>query len=122
MNIDLLKFEYESVGFLHLPGILDAPTVSRVRTAFDAAAAAYREQWRREVSEGRANASFCDLPNILDQDEVFVNLVDLPTLVPVLLALVGPDVQLNHTHARLFPPGKTFTARMAQRSGRHDRH
>jgi phytanoyl-CoA hydroxylase len=110
MNIELLRFQYESVGFLHLPGIIDAQKVDRTRTAFDAAAAAYHDEWQRNVKQGRADSRFCDIPNILDQDEVFVDLVDLPELVPLLLSLVGPDVQLNHTHARLFPPGKTFTA------------
>jgi len=110
MNIELLRFQYESIGFLHLPGVIDLQTVARMRSAFDKAAAAYHDEWQRDVKEGRADARFCDLPNILDQDDVFVDLVDLPKLVPLLLALVGADVQLNHTHARLFPPGKTFTA------------
>ena len=110
MNIELLKLQYESLGFMHLPAVIDAEMIEGLRKSFDAAAAAYHDQWQSEVKDGRADHRFCDLPNILDQGQVFVDLVDLPKLVPLLLALVGPDVQLNHTHARLFPPGKTFTA------------
>jgi hypothetical protein len=111
MNIDELKLQYEAQGFLHLPGAVPAPVVARARQAFDAAAAAYDSQWKKDVADGLADARFCDIPDILDRGDVFVDLVDLPSLVPLLLSLVGPDVQLNHTHARLFPPGKTFTAK-----------
>lgn len=110
MNIDEIKLQYECQGFVHLPGVLDASTVARLKKAFDATAAAYDDTWKAEVKVGRADKRYCDLPNILDSDDVFVDIVDLPNIVPVLISLVGPDVQLNHTHARLFPPGETFTA------------
>ena len=110
MNIELVRLQYESLGYVHLPGVLARPLVDRLRGAFDRAAAAYQETWRGEIAAGRAAPQFCDIPNILDSDDAFVDVIDVPELVPVLLALVGPDVQLNHTHARLFPPGKTFTA------------
>jgi len=111
MNIDELKLQYEAQGFLHLPSAISPQVVARTKQAFDAAAATYDAQWRKDIADGLADARFCDIPDILDRDEVFVDLVDLASLVPLLLALVGPDVQLNHTHARLFPPGKTFTAK-----------
>lgn len=110
MNIELLKLQYESFGFVHLPQVLAPEIVQHLRSAFDRAASEYQETWKSEIALGRADPRFCDIPNILDRDDVFVDIVDQPALVPVLLNLVGPDVQLNHTHARLFPPGKTFTA------------
>ena len=110
MNVELHRLQYESLGYLHIPEIIEPRLVERVRRAFDRAAADYHNQWQKDIAEGHADARFCDIPNILDQNEAFVDLVDLPPLVPLLLGLVGPDVQLNHTHARLFPPGKTFTA------------
>jgi hypothetical protein len=104
------KLLYGNQGFLHLPGLIEPKLVERLRRAFDAAAAGYADQWRVEVAQGRAHPSYYDLPNILDRDDSFVELVDLPALIPVLLGAIGPDIQLNHTHARVFPPGKTFTA------------
>jgi hypothetical protein len=111
MNIELLKLQYESQGFLHLPKVIGQPVLNRLRPAFEKAAAMCRPDWERDIEAGRADARFCDIPNVLDHDDVFVDLVDLPNLIPLLLELVGPDIQLNHTHARLFPPGKTFTAK-----------
>lgn len=110
VDIDLVRHQYESLGFCHLVGMINPTMVARLRAAFDLAAAAYQQTWLKEVAEGRADARYCDLPNILDRDDVFVDIVDLPDLTPLLLTLIGPDVQLNHTHARLFPPGRTYTA------------
>lgn len=109
MNTDL-KIMYENQGYLHLPGIIPQDLVARVHKAFDKASARHHEEWRRDVAEGKADARFYDIPNILDEDDAFVDLVSMPELVPILLETVGPDLQLNHTHARVFPPGKTFTA------------
>jgi ectoine hydroxylase-related dioxygenase (phytanoyl-CoA dioxygenase family) len=109
MTIDQ-QLQYENQGFLHLPAIIPAALVERVRRAFDAAAARYHDEWKALVAKGKATPAFFDIPDILDQDECFVDLVDLSDLVPILLKAVGPDIQLNHTHARVFPPGETFTA------------
>lgn len=100
MTIDQ-RLQYENQGFLHLPGVIPPELVARLKQAFDEAAARYRPE---------NTERFYDLPNILDVDDSFVELVDLPTIMPVLLEAIGPDIQLNHTHARLFPPGKTFVA------------
>jgi hypothetical protein len=104
MNDDQ-RIQYENQGFLHLPGIIPAQLVARVRTAFDAALD--RHRGAGAMTNGTA---YFDIPNILDADDCFVDLVDLAPLVPILLKAVGPDIQLNHTHARFFPPGPTFTA------------
>lgn len=101
MTIDE-QIQFENQGFVHLPGVIAPGLVSRVKRAFDAAAERYAGS-----AEGNG---YYDIPDILDADDSFVDLVDLPTVVPTLLAAVGPDLQLNHTHARVFPPGRTFTA------------
>jgi phytanoyl-CoA hydroxylase len=101
---------YENQGFLHLPGVIPADLVTRVRSAFDRASAEYHDRWREEVAQGKAPKAYYDIPNILDQGDCFVDLADLPSITPLLLGTVGADIQLNHTHARVFLPGKTFTA------------
>jgi ectoine hydroxylase-related dioxygenase (phytanoyl-CoA dioxygenase family) len=109
MNIEQ-RLQYENKGFLHLPALIPADLVERVRRAFDAAAARYYEEWKALVAQGKAHSACFDIPDILDQDDCFVELVDLPDLLAILLGAVGPDIQLNHTHARVFPPGRTPTA------------
>jgi phytanoyl-CoA hydroxylase len=109
MTIDQ-RLQYENQGFLHLPGIIPPDLVERVRRAFDEAARHYHDEWKSLVSQGKADAAYFDIPDILDKGDCFVELVDLPRLLPVLLGAIGRDIQLNHTHARVFPPGQTFTA------------
>ena len=53
---------------------------------------------------------YYDIPDILDVDDAFIELADLPAVTPLLLKAIGTDIQLNHTHARIMFPGKTFTA------------
>jgi ectoine hydroxylase-related dioxygenase (phytanoyl-CoA dioxygenase family) len=109
MSIDQ-KLQYENQGFLHMPAMFEPELVDRVKRAFDTASARYYEQWREAAAKGEASKSFYDLPDILDEDDAFIELVDHHALLPLLLDFVGADIQLNHTHARVFPPGKTFTA------------
>ena len=73
---------------------------------------AYERSAQEQIAPRRKteSRSFYDIPNLLDEDPVFAQLAVLPELLPYLLAMVGEDVQLIQTCARLFPPGKTFTA------------
>lgn len=107
---DDLKVRYEGQGFLHIPGIIPSELVKETRRAFDAATQNHHDKWQAQVAQGEASAAFHDIPNILDCGDCFVDLVDLESMMPILLEAVGHDIQLNHTHARVFPPGKTFTA------------
>ena len=110
MTIDQ-KLLYENQGFLHLPGVIPPNLVERVRRGVRRRRGPVSRGAESATSpRGRPTRPTYDIPDILDQDECFVELVDLPGLLPVLLGAVGPDIQLNHTHARVFPPGKTPTA------------
>jgi phytanoyl-CoA hydroxylase len=106
-NLLDLKLQFDTQGFVHLPGLLDAALTGRVRNAFEAAWAGHAAHIDRSRARG---ARFVDLPAILDADPVFVDLVDLPSLLPLLRLTVGEDIALNETSARLFFPGPTFTS------------
>lgn len=103
MNDDL-KVHYESQGYLHVPGVVSGPMLTRLQNAFDAAAAKYSGQWPASSKD-----LFYDIPHILDQDDVFVDLADIPTLFPIILAIIGSDIQLLQTQARLLRPGPAPT-------------
>lgn len=102
-----LKLQFDTQGFVHLPGALGAEMTARVRHAFETA----RERNRMaEERQRRDGVRFVDLPRILDADPVFIDLVDLPALLPLLRATVGEDIALSETSARLFFPGPSFTS------------
>ena len=102
-----LKLQFDTQGFVHLSGVLGLAMIERVHSAFKT----LREQHSSMVAhEQRRGARFVDLPSLLDADPVFLDLVDLPALLPLLRATVGEDLALNETSARLFFPGPTFTS------------
>lgn len=102
-----LKLRFDTQGFVHLPGLLSPGMTQGVRDAFEEAHVRHTRQVEQQRRDG---ASFVDLPGILDADPVFVDLVDLPQLLPLLRLTVGEDLALNETSARLFFPGPTFTS------------
>ena len=107
VDVDEIMLKYQTQGFVHLKGVIPPDVLARARNGFDAAV-------QRNAATGQQNDGkpprFIDIPDILDHDPVFVDLVDLPSIFPVLVAAVGQDIQLNHTMARLFYPGPTFTS------------
>lgn len=104
------QLQYENQGFLHLPGVIEPQLLARLRSSFDLAAAKHRPAWEQNVAAGKADSAYYDIPCLLDQDDAFVELVDMPSTMPVLLKAVGPDIQLNQCAGRLMMPGDTFTA------------
>ena len=98
------QIQFETQGFLHIPAALDATMLGRLKSTFDAAIQKY-SVYLQNTSDG-----FFDIPHILDEDDVFVDLVDVSAVFPIVLQLLGGDIQLLQTQARIFPPGKTFTA------------
>jgi len=97
--------QFQNQGFFHIPQLLSPEMTKRLKDAYTRAE---EEQINpRRLTEGR---SFYDVRRLLETDAVFSELAILPELIPYLLATIGEDVQLVETCARLFPPGKTFTA------------
>jgi phytanoyl-CoA hydroxylase len=109
-QVDEQLLQYETQGFVHLPGVIPPELVARAKRAFDTATEQHHADWQQLSAERRAVSSYYDIPDILDVDDAFVDLADLPSIMPLMLRAVGQDIQLNHTHARIMFPGKTFTA------------
>ncbi|MGQ3002507.1 MAG: phytanoyl-CoA dioxygenase family protein [Hydrogenophaga sp.] len=105
-----IRLQFETQGFVHLKSVIPDAMLRRAKDAFDAASQRHFEEWRKAALAGTGESRFFDIPDILDQDDVFIDLVDLPTIFPLMAELVGDDIQLNHTSARLFYPGPTYTS------------
>jgi hypothetical protein len=99
------ELQFENQGFLHLPQLMSPELTQRVKAAYQQA---QDEQLAGPMSSEKR--PHYDIPFPLEADRVFSEIAILPELLPYLLATVGDDVQLVQTGARLFPPGKTFTA------------
>lgn len=99
------KMKFETHGFCHVRNAIPPDTLSAARQAFADARARFEP-----ARDGSRDGAYFDIPHILDCGAPFVDLVDLPQLFPLLVELIGEDIQLNHTMARLFYPGPTFTS------------
>jgi len=100
-EIEELKLKFDTQGYIHLHQVIPPDLLERLKKAFDRAAAS---------QSSPAVRGFIDLPAILDQDDAFIDLVDMKSAFDLLIALIGGDIQLTQTIARLFYPGPTFTA------------
>ncbi len=99
------KLSYETQGLVHLPGVLEPALLARLKAAFDRAATKHAQNW---LESGEVASPSFDIPSILDEDDVFVELADLPAIFPLMLEILGTDIQLMVVTARLFRPSKTF--------------
>ncbi len=95
----------ETQGFVHLPGVLEPAFLARLKAAFDRAVAKHAQKW---IAAGEATTPSFNIPQILNDDEVFVDLVDVPTVFPLLVEILGYDIRLMIAQARLFRPFATF--------------
>ena len=102
------KLQYETQGFIHLQGVLEPAFLCRLRNAFECAIAKHLPTFEQGNGKHTGKERF-DIPSILDQDDVFVDLADISTVFPLLIEILGDDIQLMMVEARLFPPGRTFT-------------
>jgi phytanoyl-CoA hydroxylase len=96
---------YETQGFVHLQGVLSPEFLARLQPAFEKAVAKHAERW---LADGENAHPVFTIDRILDEDDVFVDLIDLPAVFPLLVEILGQDIQLMITQARLFRPGATF--------------
>ena len=96
---------YETQGFVHLRGVLEPAFLARLKAAFDRAIAKHAERW---LAAGESAKPSFNIPQILNEDDVFVDLADVPTVFPLLVEILGHDIQLMITQGRLFRPSATF--------------
>jgi ectoine hydroxylase-related dioxygenase (phytanoyl-CoA dioxygenase family) len=87
MTPEEAKQQYDQQGYVLIRSALTPEELQRLRTAFDRAA------------EKKA------LQDLLNQDDVFVDMVDHPVLLTVVRAVVGDDAQLRYAHGGIVRPG-----------------
>lgn len=71
--------QWDEEGYIVLPDALDDITLRRLQGAFARAAADCKQGWLERVAAGDASPTFFDIPNPLERDEVFIDIVDHPS-------------------------------------------
>lgn len=86
MTPEQAKQEYDSQGYVLIQNVLKSDELNAVREAFDQA-----------IEQGT-------LGDLLNQNDIFVDMVDHPVLFPIVRAVVGDDVQLRYAHGGVIQP------------------
>ena len=87
-------------GFVFLRDVLPPEMLPRAQAAWTAAEERAQAEWEAKMAAGadgltQQDQRFFDLPNLLSEDDVFIDMVDSPALVPVLSRLTGSEQALS---------------------------
>ncbi len=90
--------EFDEIGFIILDDFLSRDELARLLSAVDEVAAKTRQ------SEGLSpNAPFA-IRNALAHHEAFVDLIDHPRMLPLVVDAIGWNIQIRTTHLDYRPP------------------
>ncbi len=89
---------FEEHGYLYVPNALSSDMVERLLSAVDAI-------YRDALATGKAKpGNHWGWSNFLGIDDMFLNLVDLPTTLPKVWGILGWNIYLYHAHMHVKPP------------------
>ena len=97
--VDQARFELEVFGFTVVPAVLAEATAAALAAALDAADAAVGTEYTYDGAHARHVA------NLPARDDAFLRLVDDPTVLAVVEAVLGADLVLGSMNARIVRPG-----------------
>lgn len=94
------KRQWKDEGYLVFENAIQGHELKRLQSVFDYWAAECKEEWLKRVEAGEAAATFYDIPNPLEKDTIFIDLIDHPSYYGALmeftddeLILLGPQVR-----------------------------
>ncbi|MBA2939160.1 phytanoyl-CoA dioxygenase family protein [Paenibacillus sp. CGMCC 1.16610] len=92
LDIPALIEQFNENGYLILPGILSEEKVNRLNAAID-----------RIVAEEPESLAY-NIYNSIERDEEIASLIDEPTLLPLMVNLLGFNIQLHISHLTVRKP------------------
>jgi hypothetical protein len=90
--------QFETDGFFVIPDCLSSPELQTLLAASEELA----EQYRRD-KDGDKSTPF-QVRNVLARHPAFLELVDHPKILPIVVAAIGPDIQIRTSHLDYRPP------------------
>ncbi|MDG0793456.1 phytanoyl-CoA dioxygenase family protein [Cohnella ginsengisoli] len=92
LDIPALKKQFEEQGYLLLPGVLSEDRVRRLNEAVDAV-----------LAEEGESLSY-NIYNSVERHPEFLSLIDEPTILPLVVNLLGYNIQLHISHLTVRKP------------------
>lgn len=90
------RYLFDLQGYLTIPNAIPQPLLERLNAYLDASIA-------REAAPDMSTHRFWGL---VERTPLFYELIDLPTVVPLLTELLGADFRLDHTYADIIRSGE----------------
>ena len=96
--------QWEDEGYLELEKAIPANQIARLQAAFDRCAAAHKPAWLEGIADGTRPAGFFDIPDALQEDDIFIDLVDHPSYYGLLRDFTDDNLIFLAPQVRLLPP------------------
>ena len=104
---------FDRDGFLLIPDALPAAMVTRLLAVVD------RLHAEGEKGDGLNDRGFWQMRNCLPRDDLFLELLDWPATVPLVVQLLSHNIQLITSHLVVRPPSPAGTGSSYKQSGWH---
>ncbi len=95
--------QWEEQGYLVFENAIQGGMLDRLQKAFDHWAAACKEDWLDQVARGELAATYYDIPNVLEKDEIFIDILDQPRYFDFVKAFTGDDMIFIGEQVRTAP-------------------
>ncbi len=98
------KKQFEEQGVVVVEEAIGGEELQRLQQVFDHWTEECKEDWLDQVERGDAAPVWCDIPDPLEKDEAFVDLVDHPSYCDLLLDITDGELLFGGLAARTVPP------------------
>ena len=107
--------QWEEKGYLVFEDAIQGNELKQLQNVFDYWAEECKPAWLDRVEAGEAAASFYDISDPFDKDEIFVDLIDHPSYYGSLMAFTDDDLILLGPQVPHRPAGPRLLFRLAPR-------
>lgn len=95
--------QWKEQGYLVFKDAIRDEMLLQLQKAFDHWAATCKEEWLSQVAKGELAATFYDIPNVLEKDDIFIDILDQPRYFDYVKAFTGDDAIFIGEQVRTAP-------------------
>ena len=100
---DAQRQEWEANGVVVLEEAIVGDELKRLQETFDKYAAEAKQEWLEGIAKGTRPAAHFDIPNPLEKDDLFIDLIDHPSWYGLLMDFSDDDLILLGPQVRTLP-------------------
>ena len=93
--------QWDDEGVLFLEHALVGEELARLQATFDRCAAEAKTAWLEGIAKGTRPAAHFDIPNALEKDDLFIDLIDHPSWYGFLMDFAGLELQVKYFSPQL---------------------